>query len=171
MGWELWLCLILTCLPHVRMLHLMTDAAPPAPNEPQRWRLTLWSMVAVQFIMSISFSIVGPIMPLYLPELGVVSPASVNLWAGVLASSTSCVAIFTSPLWGGLADRYGRKLMVLRSTLGIAVFTFLMGIAQGPWQMLGRGRPWERWRGSARPPWSWSPPRSPSGRWAIPWVG
>jgi DHA1 family multidrug resistance protein-like MFS transporter len=76
-------------------------------------------------------------MPLYLPELGVVSPAAVNMWAGVLTSATSCVAIFTSPLWGGLADRYGRKLMVLRSTLGIAIFTFLMGIAQGPWQMLG----------------------------------
>jgi DHA1 family multidrug resistance protein-like MFS transporter len=76
-------------------------------------------------------------MPLYLPELGVVSPAAVNMWAGVLTSATSCVAIFTSPMWGGLADRYGRKLMVLRSTLGIAVFTFLMGIAQGPWQMLG----------------------------------
>jgi len=72
-----------------------------------------------------------------LPELGVVSPAAVNMWAGVLTSATSCVAIFTSPLWGGLADRYGRKLMVLRSTLGIAIFTFLMGIAQGPWEMLG----------------------------------
>ena len=27
--------------------------------------------------------------------------------------------------------------MVLRSTLGIAIFTFLMGLAQGPWEMLG----------------------------------
>jgi DHA1 family multidrug resistance protein-like MFS transporter len=119
------------------MVGPMNFSDPPALEEPPRWRLSLWSMVAVQFIMSISFSIVGPIMPLYLPELGVVSPAAVNMWAGVLTSATSCVAIFTSPLWGGLADRYGRKLMVLRSTLGIAVFTFLMGIAQGPWQMLG----------------------------------
>ena len=120
----------------------MNDTAPPAvietlDREPARWRVSLWSMVAVQFIMSVAFGIVGPIMPLYLPELGVVSPAAVNMWAGVLTSATSCVAIFTSPLWGGLADRYGRKLMVLRSTLGIAIFTFLMGIAQGPWQMLG----------------------------------
>jgi DHA1 family multidrug resistance protein-like MFS transporter len=124
------------------MVAPMNEPPPPAASdpdhwEPPRWRVTLWSMVAVQFIMSISFGIVGPIMPLYLPELGVVSPAAVNMWAGVLTSATSCVAIFTSPLWGGLADRYGRKLMVLRSTLGIAVFTFLMGIAQGPWQMLG----------------------------------
>jgi MFS transporter, DHA1 family, multidrug resistance protein len=111
-------------------------AQPGESNEAPRWRLTLWSMVAVQFIMSIAFSIVSPIMPLFLPELGVVSPAAVNMWAGVLASATSCVAIFTAPVWGGLADRYGRKLMVLRSTLGIAIFTFLMGIAQGPWEML-----------------------------------
>ena len=114
----------------------MTDA-PPVPDDPPRWRLALWSMVAVQFIMSVAFSIVAPLMPLFLPALGVASPAAVNMWAGVLAASTSFVAIFTAPVWGGLADRYGRKLMVLRSTLGIAVFTFLMGLAQGPWQMLG----------------------------------
>src|SRR5580698_11639375 len=119
------------------MVAAMNEPAPATTDEPIGWRVTLWSMVAVQFIMSISFGIVGPIMPLYLPELGVVSPAAVNMWAGVLTAATSCVAIFTSPLWGGLADRYGRKLMVLRSTLGIGVFTFLMGVAQGPWQMLG----------------------------------
>src|ERR1700722_5543207 len=118
------------------MVGPMNFSDPPALEDPPRWRLSLWSMVAVQFIMSIAMSIVGPIMPLYLPELGVGSPAAINMWAGVLASATSCVAIFTSPLWGGLADRYGRKIMVLRSTLGIAVFTFLMGMAQGPWQML-----------------------------------
>ena len=119
------------------MLAAMTVPAPSESDEPPRWRLTLWSMVAVQFIMSVAFSIVAPLMPLFLPELGVVSPAAVNMWAGVLASATSCVAIFTAPIWGGLSDRYGRKLMVLRSTIGIAVFTFLMGLAQGPWQMLG----------------------------------
>jgi DHA1 family multidrug resistance protein-like MFS transporter len=137
------------------MLMPMNDTAPPEiseslDREPHRWLVSLWSMVAVQFIMSVAFGIVGPIMPLYLPELGVVSPAAVNMWAGVLTSATSCVAIFTSPLWGGLADRYGRKLMVLRSTLGIALFTFLMGIAQGPWQMWGCGPGWGRWRVSAR---------------------
>ena len=105
-------------------------------DESPYWQRTLWTMVAVQFVMSISFSIVAPVMPLYLPELGVTSESAIDLWAGVLASATSCVAIFTAPIWGSLADRYGRKLMVLRSTLGIAIFTFLMGAAQGPWQML-----------------------------------
>ena len=110
------------------------DATPP--GEARHWQRTLWTMVGVQFVMSISFSILSPIMPLFLPELGVVSPQAVAVWAGVLASVTSFVAIFTAPIWGGLADRYGRKLMVLRSTLGISFFTLLMGIAGNPWHML-----------------------------------
>lgn len=93
-------------------------------------------MVTVQFVMSISFNIVAPIMPLYLPHIGVTQPAAINLWAGVLLAATSCIAVFAAPIWGGLADRYGRKLMVLRSSFGIGVFTFLMGLAQGPWHML-----------------------------------
>ncbi len=109
----------------------MTDG-----GETQHWQRTLWTMVGVQFVMSISFSILSPIMPLFLPELGVVSREAVDVWAGVLASITSFVAIFTAPLWGSLADRYGRKLMVLRSTLGIALFTLLMGLAQSPWHMV-----------------------------------
>jgi DHA1 family multidrug resistance protein-like MFS transporter len=118
----------------------MTDPTPAAalesdPGSPH-WQRTLWTMAAVQFVMSVAFSIVSPIMPLFLPDLGVTSESAINLWAGVLASATSFVAIFTAPIWGGLADRYGRKLMVLRSTLGIGLFTFLMGLALGPWQML-----------------------------------
>ena len=53
-----------------------------------------------------------------------------------MAASTSFVAIFTGPFWGNLSDRYGRKIMVLRSTLGIAIFTGLMGLALSPWHML-----------------------------------
>jgi MFS transporter, DHA1 family, multidrug resistance protein len=110
------------------------DVTPPL--QAQHWQRTLWTMVGVQFVMSIAFSILSPIMPLFLPELGVVSRQGVDLWAGVLASITSFIAIFTAPLWGSLADRYGRKIMVMRSTLGISIFTLLMGIAANPWHML-----------------------------------
>jgi hypothetical protein len=79
--------------------------------ETRHWQRTLWTMVGVQFVMSIAFSILSPIMPLFLPQLGVVSPQAVDVWAGVLASITSFVAIFTAPIWGSLSDRYGRKVM------------------------------------------------------------
>lgn len=108
-----------------------TDSGMGAP-----WRVTLWAMVAVQIVMSISFSILSPIMPLFLPDLGIESESAIDLWAGILASVTSFIGIFSAPVWGRLADSYGRKLMVLRSCFGIAVFTALMGASGSVWQLL-----------------------------------
>src|SRR5271170_4007195 len=99
-----------------------------------QWQRTLWAMVGIQFVMTMSFSMLTPIMPLFLPVLGVHSASAVALWAGVLAGVTSFVAAFASPLWGRLADRHGRKLMLLRSSLAIGVFTALMGVAVNVWQ-------------------------------------
>ena len=99
------------------------------------WRVTLWAMVMVQIVMSLSFSILSPVMPLFLPDLGVHDASAIDLWAGILASVTSFIGIFSAPVWGRLADSYGRKLMVLRSCFGIAVFTALMGASGSVWQL------------------------------------
>lgn len=101
-----------------------------------RWRVTLWAIVTVQLIMSLSFSILSPIMPLFLPQLGVTTITGIDLWAGALASITSFIAAFAAPVWGRLSDRYGRKPMVLRASASIGVLTILMGLATSPWQLL-----------------------------------
>lgn len=100
-----------------------------------QWRRTLWAMVGIQFVMTGAFSMLSPIMPLYLPLLGVDSASAVALWAGILAGTTSFVAAFASPLWGRLADRRGRKLMLLRSSVAVGVFAALMGAAGNVWQV------------------------------------
>src|SRR6516162_2531835 len=100
----------------------------------EQWQRTLWAMVGIQFINTMAFSVLTPIMPLFLPVLGVEAPSAVALWAGVLNGVTSFVAAFASPLWGRVADRHGRKLMLLRSSLAIGVFTALMGVAADVWQ-------------------------------------
>jgi MFS transporter, DHA1 family, multidrug resistance protein len=114
------------------------EAAPimdrDQPHAAAAWHPTLWAMVGIQFVMTMAFSMLTPIMPLFLPVLGVGSAKAVDLWAGILAGTTSFVAAFTSPLWGRLADRRGRKLMLLRSSLAIGVFTALMGLAANVWQ-------------------------------------
>ena len=46
-------------------------APEPPPRLIDRWQRTLWAMVGIQFIMTASFSFLSPIMPLFLPELGV----------------------------------------------------------------------------------------------------
>ena len=99
-----------------------------------QWQRTLWVMVGIQFIMTGAFSVLSPIMPLLLPELGVETASAVDLWAGILNGVTSFVAAFASPVWGRVADRRGRKLMLLRSSIAIGLFTALMGVAVNVWQ-------------------------------------
>jgi DHA1 family multidrug resistance protein-like MFS transporter len=111
------------------------QTATAAEGTPE-WRVTLWAMVMVQLVMSMAFTFLSPVMPLFLPVLGVQSASAIDLWAGVLASMTSFIAVFTSPIWGRMADRYGRKLMVLRSSLAIGICTFLMGLSQNVWHLL-----------------------------------
>ena len=106
-----------------------------APGE-EDWSRTLWVMVGIQFIMTLSFTVLSPILPLFLPQLGVHAPSSIDLWTGILNSVTSLVAAFVSPLWGRLADRRGRKLMLLRSSIAISVFTAFMGLSQNVWELL-----------------------------------
>src|SRR6201987_400871 len=100
----------------------------------EQWQRTLWAMGGIKFIKPMAFSVLSPIMPLFLPVLGVKAPSAVALWSGVLNGVTSFVAAFASPLWGRLADRRDRKLMLIRSTLAIGAFTALMGIAANIWQ-------------------------------------
>ena len=100
-----------------------------------RWRLTLWSMVGIQFVMSLALTVIGPILPVFLPVLGVEDHGAIELWAGILNSCGFLIAAFASPLWGRLGDRSGRKLMVIRSSLAICVFTALMGLSQNVWQL------------------------------------
>lgn len=101
------------------------------------WQRTLWLMVTVQALMSFAFSVSGPFLPLYIIQLGVKPIAAVSAWAGVIASVNFLAAAIFSPFWGGLADRTGRKAMVVRSCLAIALFTALMGIVQNVWQLFG----------------------------------
>ena len=98
------------------------------------WQQTLWAMVGIQFVMTAAFSMLSPIMPLFLPVLGVQTQAGIDIWAGVLNGITSFVAAFAAPLWGRLADSRGRKLMLLRSGIAIAFFTALMGLSSNVWQ-------------------------------------
>jgi MFS transporter, DHA1 family, multidrug resistance protein len=88
-------------------------------------------------VMTMAFSMLTPIMPLFLPELGVKTVAGIDIWAGVLSGITSFVAAFASPVWGRVADNYGRKLMLVRASCAIGFFTALMGLSTNVWQFFG----------------------------------
>jgi DHA1 family multidrug resistance protein-like MFS transporter len=103
----------------------------------EEWERTAWIAAATQFVTLIGFGMSMPFLPLYLQELGVTDRAAVALWSGVMVGSAAISMAFVSPIWGGLADRYGRKLMLVRSMLGGAVLIALMGYVVDVWQLLG----------------------------------
>ena len=77
-----------------------------------------------------------PFLPLYVEQLGVTGHSALNMWSGLVFSITFLFSAIASPFWGGLADRKGRKIMLLRSALGMAIIMALMGVAQNVWQFL-----------------------------------
>jgi DHA1 family multidrug resistance protein-like MFS transporter len=77
-----------------------------------------------------------PFLPLYVEQLGVTGHSALNMWSGLVFSITFLFSAMASPFWGGLADRKGRKIMLLRSALGMAIVMMLMGLAQNIWQFL-----------------------------------
>lgn len=101
------------------------------------WQRTLVLMVGIQLGMNLGFTVLSPVMPLFLPELGVHDPALIDAWSGVLLAVTPLVAAIASPLWGRVADRRGRKLMVLRSCFAMAAFIGLMSLVGNVWQFVG----------------------------------
>lgn len=77
-----------------------------------------------------------PFLPLYVEQLGVTGHSQLNMWSGLVFSITFLFSAVASPFWGGLADRKGRKLMLLRSALGMSIVMLFMGLAQNIWQFL-----------------------------------
>ncbi|RKL67818.1 MFS transporter [Salipaludibacillus neizhouensis] len=92
-------------------------------------------MVCQFFVMG-AMTMIIPFLPLYLQELGVTDPQSISRWAGVIFGANFLTAFLFAPLWGKLADKYGRKSMLLRSGFGMAIVITLTGFAVGPWSLL-----------------------------------
>lgn len=100
------------------------------------WQVILWTMAIVQFCMSVAFSSSNPFMALYVEQLGVHNLRHVDILTGIIQGMTPLMAALMSPIWGSLSDKSGRKMMVLRSTIAIAIFTGILGLAQSTWQLM-----------------------------------
>jgi MFS family permease len=100
------------------------------------WQKNLYSLWFAQLIAAMGLSLIVPFLPLYLRELGVVDKEAVKIWSGFIFSAPFMVSAFLQPLWGMLGDRRGRKPMVMRAMLGLALANFLLGFARTPWQVL-----------------------------------
>jgi DHA1 family multidrug resistance protein-like MFS transporter len=100
------------------------------------WERTAWIAATTQFFTLIGFGLGLPFLPMYIQELGVTERAQVAIWSGVISGSAALTMAVLAPVWGLLADRYGRKPMLVRSMLGGAVVISAMGFVGDVWQLL-----------------------------------
>src|SRR5476649_3107172 len=105
------------------------DTAYYAARNAPYWRRNLVICVFGSFTTLVSLSMLLPFLPLYVQQLGVSSPSDVVQWSGVAFGATFFGTAITAPLWGRLADRYGRKPMLIRAALGMAIVMSMIGLA------------------------------------------
>ena len=101
------------------------------------WRRNLFAVTAVSFIGFTGFTLVMPFLPLFIRQLGVSDVGEIALWAGVSLGVTPAVNALVSPFWGRLADRFGRKIMVVRSLAACVVAMAAMAFVTRPWHVFG----------------------------------
>ena len=108
----------------------------PADRGSVHWRRNLVVCVFGCFTTIVAMTLLLPFLPLYVEQLGVTDHAAIAEWSGAAYGATFFTAALCAPLWGRLADLYGRKLMLIRASLGMAVAMSLIGIAQNVWQLV-----------------------------------
>ncbi|SPB13832.1 MFS transporter [Caballeronia novacaledonica] len=120
------------------MSQVISASIPPgyAERNGQHWRRNLAVCVFGSFTTLVSLSMLLPFLPLYVRQLGVQSQAAVIEWSGVAFSATFLGTAVTAPLWGRLADRYGRKPMLVRAAVGMAIVMSLIGVAHSVHQLV-----------------------------------
>jgi MFS family permease len=82
------------------------------------------------------FTVVMPFMPLYIAELGVEDVGDIALWSGLTLGATPAITAISAPLWGRVGDRYGSKLLVLRSLGAFVLTKGAMAFVTAPWQLV-----------------------------------
>jgi len=113
-------------------------AQPPgyAERNVQYWRRNLVVCVFGSFTTLVSLSMLLPFLPLYVRQLGVTSQSAVIQWSGIAFGATFLGTALTAPLWGRLADRFGRKPMLVRAAIGMAVVMSLIGVAHNVYELV-----------------------------------
>ena len=114
----------------------MTMPSTAAHGDAGAWKRNLVFIWIGVFVGLMGANFVFPFIPFYIKELGVKDQSQVAFYTGLTASATGLSLTLTAPIWGALADRFGRKPMFLRALIGAGVLIGVMGIAQAVWQLV-----------------------------------
>ncbi len=102
----------------------------------ETWEKNLYAVWVAQFLALMGANLVFPFIPFFVKDLGVASKSGQALWTGVSSTATGVTLFISSPLWGSLADRFGRKNMLLRAYAGATLTITAQAFVQNVWQLV-----------------------------------
>jgi len=108
-----------------------------------RWKKNLIIIWLSQFLAISGFAFSIPFVPFYFQELGISQGAQLKQYVALFGSLAPLTLAISSPIWGAIGDRYGRRLMLLRANFAASVILFCMGLASSVeillWLRAGQG--------------------------------
>jgi DHA1 family multidrug resistance protein-like MFS transporter len=94
------------------------------------WQRQQYIVVATVALAQVAFDLTQPFMPLYIrDDLGVTDVGDAAFWSGLVVGAGPLFGSIMGPVWGMMADRFGRKPMVLRALIMIAVMQTAIAFA------------------------------------------
>lgn len=101
------------------------------------WKRNLLVCWFGMFVTGVGMSQIAPVLPLYIDHLGIHDAGLISQFSGIAFGITFIISAVFSPIWGRAADKFGRKPMLLRASLGMAIVIFCMGFVQNVYQLIG----------------------------------
>lgn len=98
------------------------------------YRRNLLVLSLTTFLAACSWNQIMPFLPLFIKSLGM--SKGLAFWSGVIMAAQTVATIVMMPFWGKVADKYGRKLMIIRAGICLALIYLGMAFCREFWQLL-----------------------------------
>jgi DHA1 family multidrug resistance protein-like MFS transporter len=98
------------------------------------YKRNLLVLSVTTFLASAGWTQIMPFLPLFIKDLGVHDHLA--FWSGMVMASQTIATIVMMPFWGKIADKYGRKLMIIRAGICLSLIYLGMSLCQSLWQLL-----------------------------------
>lgn len=97
------------------------------------WKVQMVMIWVSQALSLMGFSFSLAFAPYFIQQdLGITATGELEMWVALFTSSTAVTMGLAAPVWGVLADRYGKRIMLLRANFGGAACMSLMALVTAP---------------------------------------